>query len=41
MVTYEQQKLRLNAYYDKRRVLDDGIHTEPLEYYAVETPATV
>lgn len=32
MQTYEQHKLGLSAYYDKRRVLPDGIHTEPLEY---------
>ena len=32
MVTYEQEKLGLSAYYDKRRVLPDGIHTEPIEY---------
>ena len=30
MVTYEQNKLGLSAYYDKRRVLEDGIHTRPL-----------
>ena len=28
MVTYEQQKLGLSAYYDKRWVLEDGIHTD-------------
>ena len=33
MVTYEQQKLRLSAYYDKRWVLPDGIHTEPIEFH--------
>ena len=33
MYTYEQRKLGLSAYYDKRWVLPDGIHTEPLEYY--------
>ena len=33
MVTYEQEKLGLSAYYDKRWVLPDGIHTEPLEYH--------
>ena len=27
MVTYEQKKLGLSAYYDKRWVLPDGIHT--------------
>ena len=32
MVTYEQQKLGLSAYYDKRWVLEDGIHTEPIEF---------
>ena len=30
MVPYEQKKLGLSAYYDKRCVLDDGIHTKPL-----------
>ena len=29
MYTYEQHKLGLSAYYDKRWVLEDGIHTEP------------
>jgi len=33
MVTYEQKKLGLSAYYDKRWVLPDGIHTEPIEYH--------
>ena len=33
MVTYEQEKLGLSAYYDKRWVLPDGIHTEPIEYH--------
>jgi len=28
--------LGLSAYYDKRRVLPDGIHTEPLEYGELE-----
>jgi hypothetical protein len=32
MTTYHQEKLGLSAYYDKRRVLPDGIHTEPIEY---------
>ena len=32
MVTYEQHKLGLSAYYDKRWVLPDGIHTEPIEF---------
>ena len=31
---YEQEKLGLSAYYDKRWVLDDNIHTEPIEYHA-------
>ena len=31
IVTYEQNKLGLSAYYDKRYVLEDGIHTEPLK----------
>ena len=30
MVTYEQNKLGLSAFYDKRCVLRDGIHTRPL-----------
>ena len=30
MVTYEQNKLGLSAYYDKRFVLPGGIHTIPL-----------
>ena len=33
MVTYVQQKLGLSAFYDKRWVLPDGIHTEPIEYH--------
>ena len=33
MVTHEQQKLGLSAYYDKRWVLEDGIHTEPIEFH--------
>ena len=32
MYTYEQRKLGLSAYYDKRWVLPDGIHTEPIEF---------
>ena len=32
MKTYHQEKLSMSAYYDKRRVLLDGIYTEPLEY---------
>ena len=33
MVTYEQHKLGLSAYYDKRWVLPDGIHTELIEFH--------
>ena len=33
MYTYEQHKLGLSVYYDKRWVLEDGIHTEPIEYH--------
>ena len=33
MVTYEQQKLGLSAYYDKRWVLPDGIHTASIEFH--------
>jgi len=33
MVTYEQAKLGLSAYYDKRWVLPDGEHTAALEYH--------
>ena len=33
MHTYEQRKRGLLAYYDKRVVLPDGIHTEPIEYH--------
>jgi hypothetical protein len=33
MHTYHQNKLGLSAYYDKRYVLPDGIHTEPIEYH--------
>ena len=33
MYTYEQRKLGLSAYYDKRWVLPDGIHTEPIELH--------
>ena len=33
MVRYQQQKLGLSAYYDKRWVLPDGIHTEPIELH--------
>jgi len=34
MTTYHQEKLGLSAYYDKRYVLPDGIHTIPIEYVA-------
>ena len=34
MGTYEQQKLGLSAYYDKRWVLEDGIPTEPIEFHS-------
>lgn len=33
MCTYEQKELGLSTYYDKRLVLPDGIHTEPIEYH--------
>ena len=33
MATYEQQKLGLSAYYDKRWVLLNGIHTEPIKFH--------
>ena len=32
VVTYKQNKLGLSAYYDKRYVLADGIHTRPLDF---------
>ena len=32
MVTYEQNKLGLSAYYDKLYVLVDGIRTRPLDF---------
>ena len=32
MAAYEQQKLGLRAYHDKRWVLPDGIHTEPIAF---------
>jgi len=37
MMTYEQTKLGVSAYYDKRYVTEDGIHTEPIEYHMSET----
>ena len=36
MYNYQQRKLGLRAYYDKRWVLEDGIHTEPIEFYLSE-----
>ena len=33
MYTYQQRKLDLSAYYDKLWVLEDGIHTEPIEFH--------
>ena len=33
MVTYKQEKLGLSAYYDKRWVCEDGMHTEPIEFH--------
>ena len=36
MRTYVQKKLGLSAYYDKRWVLLDGVHTEPIEYHLQE-----
>ena len=32
VVIYEQNKLGLSAYYDKRYVLADGIHTRLLDF---------
>ena len=32
IVTYEQSKLGLSAYYDKRYILAEGIHTRPLDF---------
>ena len=32
IVTYEQNKLGLSAYYDNRYVLADGIHPRPLDF---------
>ena len=32
IATYEQNKLWLSAYYDKRYVLADGIHTRPFDF---------
>ena len=44
MYTYEQYKLGLSTYYDKRWVLEDGIHTEPIEFHTANwtkrTPIT-
>lgn len=36
MCTYKQKKLGLGANYDKRWILEDGIHTEPIEYQIEE-----
>ena len=36
MCTYEQKNLGLGAYYDKRWIMEDGIHTEPIEYQIEE-----
>jgi len=33
VVTYEQQKLGLSAYNEKRWVLPDGKHTDPIKFY--------
>ena len=33
MYTYRQHKLGLSGYYDKRWVLEDGIHREPIEFH--------
>lgn len=33
MCTYEQKKLGLSAYYEKRWVLEDDIHTDPIEFH--------
>ena len=32
VVTYQQNKLGLSAYYDKRYALGDSIHTGPLDF---------
>ena len=33
MATYEQQKLGLSTYYDKRWLLLDDIHTAAIEFH--------
>ena len=33
MMTYEQRKLGLSAYYNKRWVLPDGIHKESIQFH--------
>ena len=33
MTTYKQEKLGLSAFYDKRWVFSDGVHTEPIEFH--------
>ena len=38
MVTYQQQKLGLSAYYDKRWVLPDRIHTKPIKLHIKVSP---
>jgi len=35
MATYEQHKLGLSAYYNKRWVLPEGIHTELIEFHMI------
>ena len=35
IVTYEQNKVGLSAYYDKRYVFADGIHTNPLDFITI------
>ena len=32
MMTYEQREVGRLAYYDKRWVMPDGVHMEPVEY---------
>jgi len=39
MTTYSQANLGLSAYYDKRRVLLDGIHNELLEFGVPPAPS--
>ena len=35
--TYEQPRMSLSYMYAKRRVLDDGVHTEPLNLWSLRT----